>query len=80
MLPDVHLKLNLELPRQTPAFKRKKTLFTSKLDLNLVKKLAKFYSWNIELYGVETWTLRKLNQIYLVSFETWCWRRMGKIS
>jgi uncharacterized protein YnzC (UPF0291/DUF896 family) len=28
----------------------------------------------------ETWTLRKLDQKYLESFEMWCWRRMEKIS
>jgi hypothetical protein len=32
------------------------------------------------LYGAETWTLRKLDQKYLESFEMWCWRRMEKIS
>ena len=31
-------------------------------------------------YGAETWTLRKVDQKYLGSFETWCWRRMEKIS
>jgi hypothetical protein len=31
------------------------------------------------LYGTETWTLRAVDQIYLESFEMWCWRRMEKI-
>jgi hypothetical protein len=31
-------------------------------------------------YGAETWTLRKVDQKYLESFEMWCWRRMEKIS
>jgi hypothetical protein len=44
------------------AFNNKKTLFTSKLDLNLRKKLVKFYIWSIVLYGAETWTLRKVDQ------------------
>ena len=35
-----------------------KTLFTSKLDLNLRKKLVKCYIWSMALYGAETWTLR----------------------
>jgi hypothetical protein len=26
------------------------------------------------------WTLRKVEQKYLGSFELWCWRRMEKIS
>jgi hypothetical protein len=42
------------------AFNRKKTLCTSKLDLNLGKKLVKCYIWSIALYGAETWTLRKV--------------------
>jgi hypothetical protein len=62
------------------AFNRKKTLFTSKLDLELRKKLMKCYIWSIALYGAETWTLRKLDQKYLESFEMWCWRRKEKIS
>ena len=32
----------------------KKTLFTSKLDLNLRKKLIKCYIWSMTLYGAET--------------------------
>jgi hypothetical protein len=50
------------------AFNKKKNLFTSKLDLNLRKKLVKRYIWNIVLYGAETWTLRKIDQKYLESF------------
>jgi hypothetical protein len=36
------------------AFNKKKNLFTSKLDLNLGKKLVKCYIWSISLYGAET--------------------------
>jgi hypothetical protein len=36
------------------AFNRKKNLFTSKLDLNLRKKLVKCYVWSMALYGAET--------------------------
>jgi hypothetical protein len=32
------------------------------------------------LCGVETWTLQKVDQKYLDSFEMWCWRKMQKIS
>jgi len=44
------------------AFNKKKTLFTSKLDLNLRKKLIKCYIWSMALYGTETWTLRAADQ------------------
>ena len=57
-----------------------KTLFTSKLDLNLRKKLIKCYIWSMAFYGAETWTLRAADQKYLESFEMWCWRRIEKIS
>jgi hypothetical protein len=62
------------------AFSRRKTLFTSKLNLNLRKKLVKCYIWSMALYGAETWTLPAADQKYLESFEMWCWRRMEKIS
>ena len=38
------------------AFNKKKNLFTSKLDLNLRKKLVKCYVWSMALYGAEAWT------------------------
>jgi hypothetical protein len=58
----------------------KKTLFTSKLDLNLRKELVKCHIWSIASYGAETWTLQEVYKKYLESFEMWCWRRMKKIS
>jgi hypothetical protein len=36
--------------------------------------------WSITFYGVETWTLLKVDHKYVESFEMWCWRRMEKIS
>jgi hypothetical protein len=41
-------------------FKKKKTMFTSKLDLELRKKLVKCYIWSIASYGEETFTFRKI--------------------
>ena len=46
----------------------------------LRKKLGECYPWSIALHGAETWTLRKVDQKYLGSFETCCWRGMEKIS
>jgi hypothetical protein len=54
------------------ACNKKKSLFTSKLDLNLRKKLVKCYIWSMALYGAETGTLRAADQKYLKSFEMWC--------
>jgi hypothetical protein len=36
------------------AFNKKKALFTTTLDLEWRKKLAKCYIWSIALYSVET--------------------------
>jgi hypothetical protein len=46
----------------------------------LSKKLVECYIWSIALYGAGTWTLRRVDQKHLVSFEMWCCRRMEKIS
>jgi hypothetical protein len=62
------------------AFNKKRTLFTSTLDLELRKKLVKCYVWSIALYGAETWTLRAVDQKHPESFEMWCCWRMEKIS
>jgi hypothetical protein len=51
------------------AFNKKRVLFASKMDLELRKKLVKWYIWNIALYGAETWTLRAVDQKHLESFE-----------
>jgi len=34
----------------------------------------------MDLCGAETWTVRKVDQKYLGSFEMWCWRRTGDSS
>jgi hypothetical protein len=52
---------------------------TSKLNIELKKKLVICCVWSIDLHGSETWTLRKLEGNFLESFEMWCWRRMEKI-
>jgi hypothetical protein len=62
------------------AFNKKENLFTSKLDLNLRKKLVKCYVWSMVLYDAETWMLPATDQKCLESFEMRSWRRMEKIS
>jgi len=37
------------------AFKKKKKLFTSKLEVNVRKKLMKCCIWSTALYDAETW-------------------------
>jgi hypothetical protein len=62
-------------PKVQRVFNKKKTLFTGKWDLNLQNKEAKCDMWNTVLCGDETWTLRKVDQTGLESFEMCCWRR-----
>ena len=62
------------------AFKNKRALFTSTLNLKLRKKIVKCYIWSIAFYGAYTWTLRLVDQKHLENFEMWCWRRMEKTS
>jgi len=62
------VKSNLGLPWQ----KQQRTL-TSKVALNLRKKLMKHFNRSTVLYSAETWGLRKINRKYVESFEMWCW-------
>ena len=42
-------------------------------------KLIKSCIWSVALYGSETWTLGKNEEMVVYAFETWCWRRMLKM-
>jgi hypothetical protein len=59
------------------AFNKKKSIFASKLALNLRKKLVKCCTLNIALFGAETRTLRKVDQVYceVLKCGTGGWRR-----
>jgi hypothetical protein len=71
-------EIKSRIAMENVAFNKMKALFTSKLDLNIKNKIIKYYILSIVLYGAETWTLRKLNQIYVRSIEMWCWRRLRR--
>jgi hypothetical protein len=45
----------------TNAALSKQTLFTSKLDFSVKKKLGKCYIWRIALCGGETWAVRRVD-------------------
>jgi hypothetical protein len=64
------MKLNPEFHAKA-AF-NKNTLFIDRLDLNLRKKLMKYYIWSTAWQGAETWTLQRIDQKYMESFEIWC--------
>jgi hypothetical protein len=61
------------------AFSKKKTIFTSKLDLSVRKKLVKCYVLSAAFYGAETWEIRKADQKYFESFKVRDWRRIEMI-
>jgi hypothetical protein len=58
------------------AVNKDRPLFTSKMDLELIKKLLNA-TFGAQLY---TWTLRAVDQKHLENFEMWFWRRMDEIS
>jgi hypothetical protein len=64
-------EIKCRIAMEIAAFNRKKTFFTSKLDLNLRNKPVKCYFWSIELYDAKTRTLPKLDQKYLENFKIW---------
>ena len=68
-------EIKSRIAMEKAAFNKRNILFTSTLDLNLRKKLVKFYIWSMALYGAVTWTLRAADQQHLESFEIWCWKR-----
>jgi hypothetical protein len=60
---------------------RKRLFSPANWTYNLRKRLVvKCYIWNLAWCGAETWTLRKVDQKYLGSFEMWYWRKMERIS
>jgi hypothetical protein len=73
-------KIKSRIATVKAVFNKKHTLFTSKLDFSLRKKLVKCYIWSTALSGPVTWTLLKVDQKYPGSFKMWWWRRMEKIS
>jgi hypothetical protein len=72
------IKCKIAMAKAT--FNKKRARYTGKVDLKLRKKLVKCCIWSVALYGAETWTLRAVNLLHLESFESWCWKRMEKIS
>jgi len=57
------------IAKATAAFNKKKIIFTSKMELNLRKKLVKCCIWSRALYGAETWTLQREYLKYLESIS-----------
>ena len=76
---DKEIKRRIEIARNT--FNRMKPLLTSrKLQIKTRIRLLKCYVYSILLYGAETWTISKKSSQRIKSFETWCLRRILKVS
>ena len=73
-------KIKCSIVMAKAALNKEKTLYISKLDLNLRREVGKCYIWNAAVCGSETWTFRKGDQNYLESFEIWCCSWMENIS
>jgi len=58
----------------------KKKLFSSKMILELKKRIMRCLVWSVALYAAETWTLTQTDRRRLEACEMWTWRRMEKIS
>jgi hypothetical protein len=58
---------------------KKQLLGSNNVSLEMKKKIIKNFIWSVALYGSETWTLGKSEEMVVNAFETWCWRRMLKI-
>ncbi|KAJ4430677.1 hypothetical protein ANN_19268 [Periplaneta americana] len=61
------------------AFNRKRSIFCEPLEKELRKRLVKCFVWCVELYGEETWTLRRSEEKRIEAFEMWIWRRMERV-
>ena len=73
---DVHMKLNAGLPGKS-GIQQEEDYFISN-ELKYEKKLLKYCFWSIAVYGAKTWTRYKVYQIYIETFQAWCWRRTDK--
>ena len=72
------MKLNPELPYKS-SIQQEEDSFHQQTGLNLRKKLMKCYIWSTALQGAETWTLHRVDQKYIESFEILCLRILEKI-
>ena len=57
----------------------KKKILTSKMNLDLRKRIVKCLVWSVDLYASETWTILKTVMKRIEAFEMWIWRKMEKI-
>ena len=56
------------------------SIFKSK-DITLPTKvlLVKSVAFPVVMYGCESWTINKAEQLRIDAFEPWCWRRLLRV-
>jgi hypothetical protein len=64
----VHVTLIRNFHDRKAAFNQK-TIFISKLDLNIKKKVLKRYIWSVVFYGAPNWAHWKVDQKSLENFK-----------
>jgi hypothetical protein len=70
-------EIKFRIAMASVAFAKKKTLlFHHQNGIQFKKGLMKYYILVIPCYGEESWTLQKVDQKCLESFEMLCWRGM----
>ncbi|KAI5644176.1 reverse transcriptase (RNA-dependent DNA polymerase) domain-containing protein [Phthorimaea operculella] len=75
---DMEIRTRIAIAKK--AFTSNRYIYSSKIGINIRKKLIKTYIWSVALYGSESWNITKKDKDHLEAFEMWCWRRMLKIS
>ena len=41
--------------------------------------LVKAMVFSVDMYGCESWTIKKAERQRIVAFELWCWRRLLRV-
>ena len=73
------IKIRVEKARAT--FTKMKKVFCGRdLSLQLKIRLVRCYVLSVLFYGMETWTLKKIDTKRIEAFEMWIYRRMLRIS
>jgi hypothetical protein len=65
----------LEIKSRIAMAKSEIRIFHQQIGLKFKEETRKCYIFGTALYGAETWTLLKVDQTFVESFEMWCCRR-----
>ena len=77
---DKEIRSRIGLGLAKVKFMERKKILTSKMNLDLRKRIVKCLVWSVALYASETWTISKTDMKRIEAFEMWIWRKTEKIS